>query len=221
VSREPVELFHAHLDVLVHLMRDDLRWRESHSPRGRESSVLSLLHQQRRHLLSQQGGDLAREARFRVMGDRLVARLEEELGVEPRDAVAIAWFFRTEVRNRMEVLPRETRQGGDAAAGGSRRRRSGDEVESGGTAGYEGEGELESLLDEVGAAHARLLDGADPFLSRPGSGGKKRGFPMAVAVAATRVARRAHGQTTWMEVEALARRILELVLGRKPERLVL
>lgn len=190
---EPTQLFHAHLEVMVHLLRDDLRWSGPAAAAGgngnggagrggAQSRMVQLLHRERRHLLKQQDGNLAREARFRVMGDRLVSRLENDLGVDPRDAAVVVWFYRQEVARRREGAERGT----DASFG--------------------------DLMHQVGAAHARLLDGTDPFLPVPNRR-RPAGFPLAVAVAATRLARSTRQETTWMDVEPLALEILQVVMG--------
>lgn len=180
-STEAGELFHAHLEVAVHLLRDELRGNGSGGPGGRVSEVL---HRERVRLLTQQRTKLEREARLRTMAERLVAKLEADPGLDTRDALAVAWFYRVE------------------AAPALRR------------ADSEGAG-MEPLLRRVGDAHARLLSGADPFLPGP-IVPREGGFAMAVAVGATRLARRRNRKATWMDVEPLARRVLEVVTGRRP-----
>lgn len=215
---ESTELFHAHLEVMVHLLRDELRWREAVTDRpaaaqvsagpvdedgarlnGTEAKakdrwtparrpasggrVIRFLRTERLRLLERQRSTLEREARFRVMGERLVSQLEADPGLENRDALAVAWFYRSEV---------------EAA------------LRSEGT-----EQSLEELLRVVGDAHARLLNGVDGFLPEP-TRPRNGGFPVAVAVAATRLTRRQNRDATWMDVEPVARRILEVTAGRWP-----
>lgn len=182
-SSEAGELFHAHLEVAVHLLRDELRWNGSGGPEGRVSEVL---HRERVGLLTQQRTKLEREARLRTMAERLVAKLEADPGLDTRDALAVAWFYRVEAAPAL--------------------RRADSESE---------EARMESLLRRVGDAHARLLSGADPFLPGP-IVPREGGFAMAVAVGATRLARRRNRKATWMDVEPLARRVLEVVTGRRP-----
>lgn len=211
---EPSELFHAHLEVLVHLLRDEVRWNGAgvDVPSGSEVSsadngshtrssgrVTRFLRTERLRLLNQQRSTLEREARLRVMGERLVPRLENDPGLETRDAVAVAWFYRTEVESRQ------------------RERRSEDNGDASGKAPANATLETEALLREIGDAHARLLNGVDSFLPGPAPYRFGGGFPMAVAVAATRLARKRKGEpgeTTWMDVEPLARRILCATGGR-------
>ncbi len=200
---EPTQLFYAHLEIMVHLLRDELRWSGAAASSGNgngsgngdvgagqdgaPSRVVQLLHRERRHLLKQQDGNLAREARFRLMGDRLVSRLESELGVDSKDAAVVVWFYRQEVARKRDGSER----GGDASLG--------------------------EIMHQVGDAHARLLDGTDPFLPVPNRR-RPAGFPLAVAVAATRLARSTRKETTWMDVEPLALEILQGVMGGRPER---
>jgi hypothetical protein len=215
---ESTELFHAHLEVMVHLLRDELRWRETAagSPTtvdvgsGRETEegatnggtevstrerwaltrraapggrVIRFLRNERLRLLERQRSTLEREARLRVMGERLVSQLEADPGLETRDALAVAWFYRSEVE------PALRSQGTEAS--------------------------VEGLLQVVGDAHARLLNGVDGFLPEP-TRPRHGGFPVAVAVAATRLTRRRNRDATWIDVEPVARRILEVATGRWP-----
>lgn len=215
---ESTELFHAHLEVMVHLLRDELRWRDAvagpptpvevgsetdaearaegggpdassgdrwalarrSTPGGR---VIRFLRNERLRLLERQRSTLEREARLRVMGERLVSQLEADPGLETRDALAVAWFYRSEVESARRS------QGTEAC--------------------------IEELLQAVGDAHARLLNGVDGFLPEP-SRPRHGGFPVAVAVAATRLTRRRNRDATWMDVEPVARRILEVATGRWP-----
>ncbi|GEM_PF-3102724 len=218
VLNEPSQLFHAHLEVMVHLLRDELRWsgegngsstgNGNSNRNGNSSRMVALLHRERRHLLRQQDGNLAREARFRVLGDRLVSRLENEVGIDPKDAAVVVWFYRSEVAVKMaaerarQAEPRMAPEVVGWETGGEER----SEVASYG-----------ALMHQVGDAHARLLDGSDPFLPLPNRR-PSAGFPLAVAVAATRRARQTRQETTWMDVEPLALEILQVVLGRRSDR---
>lgn len=222
---EPNELFHAHLEVLVHLLRDEVRWNGSAheapaEPDAQDAGngapqplhtgrVTRYLRGERLRLLHQQRATLEREARLRVMGERLVSHLEDDPGLETRDALAVAWFYRSEVEPR-----RRHRRAEDTGASPRHGR-----VHNGTPQDLTPENatmECEALLREVGDAHARLLNGVDAFLPSPLRSRASRGFPMAVAVAATRLARRekGSGETTWMDVEPLARRILRATVGR-------
>jgi hypothetical protein len=179
-GRDARDLFTAHLEVLVHLLRDDLRWSHPDDLRDR-SPIFRVLRRERRRLLDFQGGELEREARFRVVQDRRVGLLEDQLGLEPRDALAVAWFFEVDIV-----------EAGSAAAliNGNR------------------PAATEAVIRRIGSAHGRLLEGDESFIPRPGDT-SAHGFAMAAAVAATRVAR-AHGDSvTWIEVEPVARRIVE------------
>jgi hypothetical protein len=179
-GRDARDLFAAHLEVLVHLLRDDLRW--SHPDDLRDgSAIFRVLRRERRRLLDFQGGELEREARFRVVQDRRVGVLEDQLGLEPRDALAVAWFFEVDM------------------------------VESGGAAALingNRSAATEAIIREIGAAHGRLLEGDESFIPRP-DGTSAHGFAMAAAIAATRVARTHGDAVTWIEVEPVARRIVE------------
>lgn len=173
------ELFAAHLEVLTHLMRDELRWGEGEG-NDRGSPIFSLLRRERRRLLDFQGGELEREARFRLARDRRAPLLQRQLGVSPGDALAVAWYFEAELRARRE-----------SAADPS-------------PAVFP---ELQNFVSAVGQAHSHLLNGESSFVPGP-EPLPARGLAMAVAIAATRLARSRGEDATWIDVEPLALKIL-------------
>ena len=87
------QILRAHLEVMVHLVRDEVR----RSADPTDCRIVELLHGERRRLLRRQESELAREVRFRLMGERLVVRLERTAGLESREAGSVAWFYRREI----------------------------------------------------------------------------------------------------------------------------
>lgn len=97
------QILRAHLEVMVHLVRDDVRRAADPS----DCRIIHLLHGERRRLLRRQEGELAREVRFRLMGERLVVRLERTLDLESREAGSVAWFYRREITSQPRRSSRE------------------------------------------------------------------------------------------------------------------
>jgi hypothetical protein len=87
------QILRAHLEVMVHLVRDEVR----RSADPTDCRIVELLHGERRRLLRRQESELGREVRFRLMGERLVVRLERGVGLESREAGSVAWFYRREI----------------------------------------------------------------------------------------------------------------------------
>ncbi len=188
--KDPGELFAAHLEVMTHLMRDDLRWSEQGTAHA-GFPVFSLLRRERRQLLEFQRAELEREARFRLARNRKPPLLEGRLGLASGDALAVAWHFDAHMRSQ-------------------------DFREDGGTDRFPN---VNRLLSEVGMSHSRLLNGDGEFVPRR-IPEPSRGLAMSVAIAATRLARARGGDPTWIEVEPVAREILQSLMSEadRPER---